>query len=127
MVVAAAVVVRNDMFLITRRQAGVHLAGYWEFPGGKCENGEPLEACLVRELQEELLVGARVGEEIFTVTHAYEKGRVELHFFSCDLVGEPAPQLGQEMRWAARAELATFAFPPADASLIQMLTSGDPM
>ena len=60
-VVAAAVIERDDRFLLTRRQRGVHLEGYWEFPGGKCEPGETHAACLVREIREELGVEAAVG------------------------------------------------------------------
>src|SRR5438874_13820229 len=120
-VVAAAVIERDDRFLLTRRQRGVHLEGYWEFPGGKCEPGESLDACLQRELREELDVGARVRDEVFTTTHTYPERRVELHFIRCDLVGVPLPLVGQEMRWFARAELVLLAFPPADAELIRIL------
>jgi len=120
-VVAAAVIERDDRFLLTRRQRGVHLEGYWEFPGGKCEPGETHTTCLVREIREELGVEAAVGDELFATTHAYADRRVELHFLRCTLDETPAPQLGQEMRWVAREELATLAFPPADTELIQML------
>ena len=120
-VVTAAVVRRGDSFLVTRRQPGVHLEGCWEFPGGKCEAGESHEACLARELREELAVAARIGVEIFTVAHDYPDRRVELHFFECDFAGDPAPQLGQEMRWVPRADLSTLEFPPADAELIALL------
>jgi 8-oxo-dGTP diphosphatase len=121
-VVTAAVVDRDGRFLVTRRQQGVHLEGYWEFPGGKCEAGESLDACLARELREELDVEAQVGEEVLVTTHPYADRSVELHFFRCDLKGEPRPLLGQEMRWATREELATLEFPPADGELIQRLT-----
>ena len=121
-VVTAAVVERDDTFLVTRRQKGAHLEGYWEFPGGKCDAGESLAACLARELREELDVDARVGDEMFTTTHAYAERKVELHFFRCEVYGEPRPQIGQEMRWVRRDELGTLDFPPADAELIQILT-----
>ena len=120
-VVAAAVIERDDRFLLTRRQRGVHLEGYWEFPGGKCEPGETHAACLVREIREELGVEAAVGREVLATSHAYPDRQVELHFLRCDVGGAPAPQLGQEMKWVAREELATLIFPPADAELIQML------
>jgi mutator protein MutT len=120
-VVTAAVIERDGRFLVTRRQAGVHLEGFWEFPGGKCDAGEPLAACLARELREELDVHARVGEELFTVTHTYPERTVELHFLRCELLGEPSPQLGQQMRWVPRGELAALEFPPADAEVIAML------
>ena len=123
-VVTAAIVENAGRYLLTRRQKGVHLEGYWEFPGGKCNAGEALEACLRRELREELAVDAIVGREIFSVTHEYPERTVELHFLECRLRGEPSPQLGQEMRWVPRAELKTLEFPPADAELIKMLTLG---
>ena len=120
-VVTAAVVERDGRFLVTRRQQGVHLEGYWEFPGGKCHPNEPLAACLMRELREELDVEAAIGAELFATTHDYPERCVELHFFRCDLHGRPEPQLGQEMRWVDRSELAALRFPPADAELIEIL------
>lgn len=123
-VVSAAIVERDGRFLVTKRQQGVHLEGYWEFPGGKCDPGEPIGACLTRELREELDVEARVGRELFVTAHAYPDRTVELHFLECELLGEPRPQLGQEMIWAAREELTGLTFPPADAELIELLTRG---
>jgi 8-oxo-dGTP diphosphatase len=121
-VVTAAVIEQDGRFLVTRRPAGVHLEGFWEFPGGKCEAGEDGRRCLARELVEELAVVVRVGGEILRTTHVYPDRSVELHFLRCELVGPPKPQLGQEMRWVARHDLATLPFPPADAELIQLLT-----
>ena len=121
-VVAAAVVEIDGRFLVTSRQAGVHLEGYWEFPGGKCDKDEPIKVCLERELLEELDVASRVGEEIFATTHTYPERSVELHFFRCELLGEPRPQLGQDMRWVRREDLAALEFPSADAELIRILT-----
>src|SRR4029079_16758650 len=103
-------------------QRGVHLEGYWEFPGGKCEEGESYAACLAREMREELAVEISVGQEVFATTHAYPDRSVELHFLRCDLRGEPVPQLGQEMRWVERAGLKALAFPPADSELIRRLS-----
>jgi 8-oxo-dGTP diphosphatase len=102
----------------------VHLAGQWEFPGGKCRTGETLEDCLARELREELDVDAVIGAEVFTTSHDYPDRRVELHFFRCELLGRPAPQQGQEMRWVRRGALRTLQFPPADIELIERLTRG---
>src|SRR5690242_18996413 len=113
-VVAAAVIEHNGLFFVTRRHPGTHLEGYWEFPGGKCEAGEDHRACLARELQEELAAAVRVGDEIFTTTHAYPDRSVELHFFRCELFGTPVAQMSQEMRWVRRAELTALEFPPAD-------------
>ena len=121
-VVTAAVIERDGRFLVTRRQRGVHLEGYWEFPGGKCERGENHAACLARELREELAIDASVGDEVLATTHAYPDRSVELHFIRCEIAGDPAPQIGQELRWVARADLAALEFPPADAELIRLLT-----
>jgi len=121
-VVAAAVVERDGRILVTKRPAGVHLEGYWEFPGGKCAPGETLEQCLVRELREELDADATVISELLSTSHDYGERRVELHFFSCSLRSEPRPQLGQDMQWVERRLLATLQFPPADAELIARLT-----
>ena len=120
-VVAAAVIEKDDRFLLTRRQQGVHLAGFWEFPGGKCEPGESHGACLAREIREELGVEASVGQELLATAHAYPDRRVELHFLRCAIVGAPVPQLGQEMRWVPRAELALLPLPPADEELTRLL------
>jgi 8-oxo-dGTP diphosphatase len=121
--VVAAVVERDGSFLVTRRQAGVHLAGLWEFPGGKVAPGESHERALRREMQEELGTDVEVGAVVSTAAHAYDDRHVTLHFYRCDLAGTPTPLLGQEMRWVARADLHTLGFPPADEELIAILTS----
>ena len=124
-VVTAAVIERSGRFLVTRRQDGVHLAGYWEFPGGKCHPGEGLARCMARELREELDMDVEVGDELLSTTHDYPDRRVELHFLRCALLSEPVPRLGQEMRWVARRDLGSLEFPPADTELIGMLAGQD--
>jgi 8-oxo-dGTP diphosphatase len=120
-VVTAAVVEVDGRFLVTRRPKGVHLEGFWEFPGGKCEIDEGLKACLARELLEELDVASRIGDEVLTTRHTYPERIVELHFFRCELLGPPQPVLGQEMHWVRREDLAALQLPPADAELIRIL------
>lgn len=120
-IVIAAVIERDGRFLLTRRLRGTHLEGTWEFPGGKCEPGESHEACLVREIQEELGVEVTVGEEIFRIEHAYPEKTIRLHFHRSVLTGEPRPLEGQAMRWANRSELGELDFPEADRDLIVML------
>jgi 8-oxo-dGTP diphosphatase len=123
-IVTAAIIQRRDQYLVTRRQTGVHLAGLWEFPGGKCEVGETLTDCISRELREELGIRATVVAEVFTTTHEYPDRRVELHFFACQSDDDPLPVLGQEIRWVGRQELADLEFPPADGELIRRLMTG---
>jgi 8-oxo-dGTP diphosphatase len=120
--VVAAVVERDDCFLVTRRQAGVHLAGLWEFPGGKVGPGESHEQALRREMREELDTDVEVRAAVSTAAHAYDDRHVTLHFYRCELTGTPRPLLGQEMRWVPRAELRALGFPPADEELIVLLT-----
>jgi mutator protein MutT len=120
-VVTAAVIEQDGAFLVTRRLEGTHLAGHWEFPGGKCDAGESHEDGLRRELMEELGTRSRVGREIFSVSHAYPGRIVELHFYECRIEDAPRPLIGQEMRWVSRAELASLQFPPADEELLEIL------
>ncbi|TDI24818.1 MAG: NUDIX domain-containing protein [Acidobacteria bacterium] len=120
-VVVAAVVERADRILVTERLAGTHLAGHWEFPGGKMEEGEDHRQCLEREMREELEVGVEVGDELHATSFDYPDRTVELHFYRCAIIGEPKPVLGQRMRWVSRAELKSLRLPPADLELIRLL------
>jgi 8-oxo-dGTP diphosphatase len=122
--VTAAVIERGGRLLVARRPEGSHLAGCWEFPGGKCELGEMAARCLERELLEELGARAVVGEEIFRTTYAYEDRLLDLRFFRCALLDEPRPLLGQDLRWVARYDLRALTFPPADAELVRLLSPG---
>ena len=122
MIVVAAVIEEDDRFLLTRRQQGVHLEGFWEFPGGKIAPGEAHHAALRRELLEELDTDVEPGELVFEVTHDYGDRTITLFFYRCRLRGTPRPLLGQDMRWVPRAELSSLPFPPADVDLIRRLT-----
>jgi mutator protein MutT len=121
-VVAALIQDDHGRYLITRRRGGSHLAGMWEFPGGKREPGESLEAALRRELVEELSARFAVGEKVETVRWEYPERTVVLHFFRCRFEsGVIEPQESQEMQWAAPERLKELDFPPADRALIARL------
>lgn len=122
-VVVAAVIEEGDRFLVTRRQQGVHLAGLWEFPGGKIDPAETHQAALRREIREELDADVEVQQLLLHTTHAYPDRTVSLYFYRCRLIGEPRPMLGQQMQWVARTQLASLGFPPADEELIRLLTA----
>jgi len=123
-VVTAAVVEREGAFLLTRRLDGTHLAGHWEFPGGKVHAGETLQESLAREIREELDAEIAVGDEILATVHDYPERSIELRFFRCTLRSEPKPILGQEMRWVPLGELASIRLPPADDELVRLLIEG---
>lgn len=122
-IVTAAVIERDGRLLVARRLEGSHMGGCWEFPGGKCEPGESAEACLARELLEELGAASVVHEEIYRTTWSYADRTLELRFFRCDLTTDPLPLLGQEVRWVECGELPALEFPPADSELIARLAA----
>jgi mutator protein MutT len=120
--VSAALIFRKGKLLITQRPANSHLGGLWEFPGGKREPGESFEACLVREIREELGVEISVGNLFEEITHAYAEKVVHLKFFLCELLaGEPRPLGCAAVRWIGKSELADYDFPAADARLLEKL------
>ena len=120
--VSAGLVFRDGKLLITRRHAGAHLGGLWEFPGGKRECDETFESCLARELKEELGIEVAVRELFETIEHAYPEKRVLLKFFRCEwLANEPRALGCPAFQWVTRGELADYKFPAADARLLERL------
>lgn len=122
--VVAAVIERDGRVLITRRPPGTHLAGLWEFPGGKREPGESPVGALQREIREELGARVTVGEVIDAVEWSYPDKRVRISFFRCALDGELVPPGPLAMAWVRPDELPGYDFPPADAALIARLSRG---
>jgi len=123
-VVAAALVDPDNHVLIARRPAGKPMAGLWEFPGGKVNEGETPEAALVRELREEL--GIEVCERClapFTfASHTYEHFHLLMPLYLCrKWEGDIAAREGQELAWVRASRLGKYPMPPADLPLIPML------
>ena len=124
--VAAGLIFRRGKLLITQRPSGSHLAGLWEFPGGKCEAGETLPECLQREIFEELGVAVNVCACVETLEHDYPEKTVKLSFFLCELaVGEPEGKEGQAIAWISPSQLGDYSFPEADAKLLQKLLDNE--
>jgi mutator protein MutT len=120
--VAAALVFRDGKLLITLRHVDAHLGGLWEFPGGKREPNETFEACLTRELREELGIEVAIGELVESLTHAYADRTVHLKFYRCRwLQHDPQPLGCAAFKWVTAAELENYAFPAADARLLEKL------
>lgn len=124
LLVTAAVIERDGSFLLTRRLERAALGGLWEFPGGKVEPGETLEASLVREIREELDATVLVGPLLLATVHDYPDLSVDLRFFRCHLVGQASAAMGQEMAWVPRAQLDRYPLPPADDELVRELMAG---
>jgi len=120
--VAAALVFHEGKLLITQRHAEAHLGGLWEFPGGKREPNESFEACLARELREELGIEVAVGELVESLTHAYPEKMVRLKFYRCRWTRhEPQPLGCPAFKWVRLEELNEHSFPAADARLLGRL------
>lgn len=121
-VVTAAIIIRNGSVLLARRGPGDPLAGKWEFPGGKLEDGETPEACLARELDEELSVRASIGE-LFAES-AFHHGSRQLRllaFHATITAGTPTPSVHSELAWVDPRGLPLFDLLPADVPIAQKL------
>jgi 8-oxo-dGTP diphosphatase len=128
-VVAAAVIVEEGRVLLTQRKAGTHLAGAWEFPGGKVESGEDPREALRRELREEIGIEAKVGEVVDVTFHRYEeadKAVLLLFFEAAREAGSPEVQAIDvaAFKWATREELRMEDFPPADVAVLGKVRRG---
>ncbi len=122
--VVAGLICRDGRYLLARRMKDDAIGRIWEFPGGRVEEGESLEAALVRELREELGVTAEVGEKKLQCEHDYPDLRVRLHFFDCFLSeGEPRGREGQELKWVLPKDLASMEMPAADLDLVRLLAA----
>ncbi len=124
-VVVAAVVEQDQRFLVTRRQPGVHLAGMWEFPGGKIAPDESHDAALKRELREELDVGHRSRRADIRDDARLSRSNVVLYFYRCRLRAARVRCSARRCGGSSRNDLPSLGFPPADAELIERLVKSD--
>jgi 8-oxo-dGTP diphosphatase len=127
-VVAAAVVVENGRVLVTQRKEGSHLAGKWEFPGGKVREGEDPRDALARELREELGIVVRAGDIVDVTFHRYEEENkaVLLLFFAAERTEHspaPRPLDVAAFRWAGKEDLDPACFPPADVAVLRKVAA----
>ncbi|MSO19921.1 MAG: (deoxy)nucleoside triphosphate pyrophosphohydrolase [Acidobacteria bacterium] len=124
-VVVAGLIWRDGRVLACQRRLSDRFPGKWEFPGGKLEPGETLEAALRRELDEELGIHAEPGEIIWRTDHQYpDCDPVELIFFAVrSFTGEPKNLAFAQMRWMQPADLLTLDFLEADLPLVRKLAT----
>lgn len=119
--VAAAVILDNNVVFAARRRPGIHLAGYWEFPGGKIELGETPEQCLFRELHEELGVTTRIGEYIGESLYDYGSKIVRLMAYRVEhILGDFRLNDHDELRWITAEELDSITWAPADIPIVEL-------
>jgi 8-oxo-dGTP diphosphatase len=124
--VVAALITRGDEILICQRTKHQPMPLQWEFPGGKIEPGEQPRDALIRELEEELGIVAKIGDEVARIKHQYKNGgTIELRFYDVkDYEGELENRIFKEIRWVPRETLPDFDFLEADKELVQELASG---
>ncbi len=124
--VVAALIARDDKLLICQRTKHQTMPLKWEFPGGKIESGERAREALVRELEEELGIAAKIGDEVARVRHRYRRGHcVQLQFFLVtEFEGEIENRIFRDVRWVRRDELADYDFLEADRGLVKDLAAG---
>ncbi len=122
--VAAAIIRRDGQVLIAQRPPGKHLAGGWEFPGGKLEPQESRAAGLARELREELGIEIQDPTPLMSIRHEYPYGEVLLDMWVVRRYeGEPEGRDGQALRWCSVQELATVELLPADRPIVEALVT----
>ncbi|MET0546652.1 MAG: (deoxy)nucleoside triphosphate pyrophosphohydrolase [Caulobacterales bacterium] len=126
LVVACALIDRDNRVLLAQRPKGKTLEGLWEFPGGKLEPGETPEQALVREMMEELGVKVKAKDlaPLGFASHSYPKFHLLMPLYACrKWLGIPAPREGQDIAWVKPLEMAAFPMPPADEPLIARLAA----
>ncbi len=124
LVVACALVDADHRVLIAKRPAGKAMAGLWEFPGGKIEPGETPEACLIRELKEEIALDVTENclAPLTFASHGYDRFHLLMPLYVCRVWnGIPKPREGQELRWVRPKDMTDFPMPEADLPLVAFL------
>jgi len=124
--VVAALILKDGKVLVCQRTRYQTMPLKWEFPGGKIEEGEQPRDALRRELDEELGIDARIGEEVARIRHEYKGGgAVELRFYAVhDFKGELENRIFRDVRWTRRSELMSIDFLEEDLYLVKELAKG---
>ena len=124
--VVAALIVKDGKVLVCQRTRHQTMPLKWEFPGGKIEEGEQPRDALRRELEEELGIDAKIGEEVARIRHEYPGGgAVELRFYAVhEYSGNIENRIFKDVRWSPRSELLSYDFLEADSELVEGLAAG---
>jgi 8-oxo-dGTP diphosphatase len=124
LVAAVALVDADGRVLLAQRPEGKHLAGLWEFPGGKVHGGETPEGALIRELREELGIetDAKCLAPFTFASHAYDDFHLLMPLYVCRVwQGIVRPLEGQRLAWTRIGDIGNYPMPPADVPLVAML------
>ena len=124
LVAAIALVDEDNRVLLQKRPQGKAMAGLWEFPGGKVEDGETPEQALIREMHEELAIDITEAclAPFSFASHAYEDFHLLMPLYVCRRwTGRPSAREGQELKWVRPLRMTDFSMPPADVPLVAML------
>lgn len=120
--VTAAIIERDNKIFIARRAPHKHLAGFWEFPGGKIEDGETDDQCLIRELREELGIVVSVKGFFLQNEHIYNENTILLKAYTCDFIeGEISLSDHDQFEWVGTTALDNYKFAPADVPIVRAI------
>ena len=121
--VAAGVIIHQHKVLIAQRKHGKSLEYFWEFPGGKLEEGETLPQCLQRELMEELKLPIVVGEFFMQSSYNYDFGTIVLNAYwaTCETEDLSYHPDHEQAKWVSLKEIDNYEFPPADRPILEAL------
>lgn len=120
--VVAAVIKKNNKYLIAQRNKDKHFAFFWEFPGGKVDNKETFEKALKREIDEELSISIKIKEKIASEKFKDSKIDVEVHYFLCEALNENIILTEHEdMNWVFKNDLVKYKLAPGDSKIIKYL------
>lgn len=120
--VVCGIIFKDDLVLICRRKPEKSLGGYWEFPGGKVEDGESYEESLLRELIEELNLKVEIKQHFFDTVHHYDKGAIELISFICETENIPFESTDHDLLyWVKVDDLLNWKLAPADIPIARAL------
>jgi 8-oxo-dGTP diphosphatase len=124
--VTAAILEKDGRIIIAQRKSTDHLAGKWEFPGGKIETGESPEACLARELNEEFHIDVSIGEYLGSILHHYDHISIELMAYRTFWDGGKINSTDhKDYKWVTIDELEQYDFAPADQPFVEKLRRGE--
>jgi 8-oxo-dGTP diphosphatase len=119
--VTCAIIRQNQNLLAVKRSRGMHLAGKWEFPGGKTEKDETTECCIAREIDEELGIGISILKPLIPVVHHYPGKSIRLIPFLCEIQsGRISLNEHEDLIWISKNELATLDWAEADRKIIKI-------